>query len=112
MGFSTGLRRLHGVTLVDVRGRLTLLEGNALCDLILDLLAGHEKKILLNLQGVTLISTDGVEALIRALCSAQHQGGQLKITHHNTGVQVALASRPGSGLTTYPDERAAINSFP
>src|SRR5579872_3450724 len=64
LGFSAGLRRLSGVTVIDVRGRLTLLEGNALYDLVLDLLAGHERKILLNLQNVTQINSDGVGALL------------------------------------------------
>lgn len=111
LGFSAGLRRLSGVTVIDVRGRLTLLEGNALYDLVLDLLAGHERKILLNLQNVTQINSDGVGALLRAQAAVQQQGGHMKITHRNSLVQVVLMTPAGNGLTVIPDERAAIISF-
>src|SRR5437868_15550729 len=73
-------RRVDGVTILDLSGRITLGEGSVvLRDQILDLLGKSEKKILLNLGDVTYIDSSGIGELVSAFTTVRNQGGELKL---------------------------------
>ena len=76
--FST--RQLDGVTIVDLKGRITLGEGSAtLRDTVHDLLSKGLKRILLNLGDVNYIDSSGIGELVSACTVAKKQGGELKL---------------------------------
>jgi anti-sigma B factor antagonist len=73
-------RRVDGVTIMDLSGRITLGEGSVvLRDQIRDLLGKGEKKILLNLGDVTYIDSSGIGELVSAFTTVRNQGGELKL---------------------------------
>ena len=112
LGFSASPRKLGGVTVIDVRGRLTLYEGHALCELVQDLMSDGQTKLLLNLESVTQLDSAGLGTLVRSSVSVMRRGGNLKVTHQNPRVTAVLTvTNLQSVLPAYPDERSALASF-
>ena len=71
---------MDGITIVDLSGRIILGEGSAsLRDIVRDLVAKGNKKILLNLGDVNYIDSSGVAELVSAFASVRNQGGELKL---------------------------------
>jgi anti-sigma B factor antagonist len=110
--FGASTRQMGDVTIVDVRGRFTLSEGEALHDLLLDLFRQGRKRVLLNFRGVSYLDSSGVGQLVRALYSARKNGADLRA--------VELSSRAGEILrltnlhrvfSDFTDETSAIQSF-
>jgi len=76
------IRYVNGVTIVDVRGRITLGEGSVvLRDTVKHLLGKGQKKILLNLGDMNYMDSSGIGELISAYTSVRNQGGELKLLH-------------------------------
>ena len=65
MGFSASTRQLGNVTVVDVRGRFTLIEGQAVHELLMDLFEDGRKCVLLNFRDVSYLDSSGIGQLIR-----------------------------------------------
>lgn len=112
MGFSASTRQLGEVTIVDVRGRFTLIEGEAIHELLLDLFHDGRRRIILNFRDVTYLDSSGVGQMIRALYSARRNGAELK------AVDLSPRSREVLRLTNlhtvfsdYEDEQSALGSF-
>jgi anti-sigma B factor antagonist len=110
--FGASTRQMGDVTIVDVRGRFTLTEGEALHELLLDLFHQGRKRILLNFRGVSYLDSSGVGQLVRGLYSARKNGADLRA--------VELSSRAGEILrltnlhrvfSDFTDEASAIESF-
>ena len=78
LGFSASTRQYRDITVVDVRGRFTLIEGEAIHELIADLFRDGRKKVLLNLRDVSYLDSSGLAQLVRALCTARKTGAELK----------------------------------
>lgn len=112
MGFSASTRQLGDVTIVDVRGRFTLIEGEAIHELLEDLFREGRRRLLLNFRDVSYLDSSGVGQLVRALYSARRNGAELK------AVDLSPRSREVLRLTNlhtvfadFPDEQAALRSF-
>lgn len=112
MGFSASTRQLGEVTIVDVRGRFTLIEGEAIHELLDDLFREGRRRLLLNFREVTYMDSSGVGQLIRALYTARRNGAELK------AVDLSPRSREVLRLTNlhtvfadFPDEQTAMRSF-
>lgn len=75
-------RRLGDVTVLDLKGRLVLEEGDAvLRERIGALMAEGRLKILLNLRDVTYIDSCGVGVLISKFVSVRRKGGDVRLVH-------------------------------
>ena len=73
-------RKVGDVTVVDVSGKITLGEGSsALRDVLRDLTAKGEKKVLLNLSEVSYIDSSGIGELVSGFTSVANAGGTLKL---------------------------------
>ncbi len=73
-------RQVDGVTIVDLSGRITLGEGSTMLrDIVRDLIAKGQKKILLNLGDVTYIDSSGIGELVSAFTTVRNGGGELKL---------------------------------
>ena len=74
MTMKSNSRRVDGITIMDLSGRITLGEGSVvLRDQIREVLGKGEKKILLNLGNVTYIDSSGIGELVSAF------GGCIKL---------------------------------
>ena len=114
------VRQTRDVTILDLNGRLSLGEalafgpgsGLVLSETIRDLIKKGQKKILLNLAGVTYVDSSGVGQLVGALTTARNQGGDIKLLKPSVHVLDLLKTTKLDGLfDIHEDETAAIQSF-
>ena len=81
------IRSTGDVTILDLDGRISLTDalwsasGVVLGKVIRELLKKGERKILLNLKGVTYVDSSGVGELTGALTAVHRQGGELKLVN-------------------------------
>ena len=84
-------RVVDGVTVIALDGRIVLGdETNAFREKIKALLAEGRKKILLNLDNVTLIDSTGLGTLVAAHHSASARGASLRLCNLGTKFQEVL----------------------
>src|SRR3954464_5430858 len=106
-------RRVDGVTILDLSGRITLGEGSVvLRDQIRELLGKNQKKILLNLGDVTYIDSSGIGELVSGFTTVTNSGGSLKLLNLNKRVKDLLQiTKLYTVFDVHEDEAAAIRSF-
>jgi anti-sigma B factor antagonist len=113
MNMTTNIRRVGGVAIVDISGRIVLGEESAsLRDAISDLLRKGHKQILLNLGAVDYIDSMGLGILVGAFASVRKQGAELKLL--NLPSKVADVMQMTKLYTVFDivnDEEAAVKSF-
>jgi anti-sigma B factor antagonist len=112
------IRSTGDVTILDLDGRISLTDalwsasGIVLGQVIRELLKNGERKILLNLKGVTYIDSSGIGELTGALTAVQRQGGELKLVNPNPNVVDLLRiTRLNTLFDIKDDENSAIQSF-
>ena len=113
MTMKTSTRQVDGVTIVDLSGRITLGEGSVvLRDLVRELLAKGNKKILLNLGDVTYIDSSGIGELVSAFTTVRNGGGELKLLNLTKKVHDLLQiTKLYTVFDIKDDETQAIQSF-
>jgi anti-sigma B factor antagonist len=106
-------RRVDGVTIMDLSGRITLGEGSVvLRDQIRELLGKGEKKILLNLGDVTYIDSSGIGELVSAFTTVRNQGGELKLLNLTKKVHDLLQiTKLYTVFDVKDDEASAVKAF-
>ena len=114
------VRQTRDVTILDLNGRLSLGEalafgpgsGLVLSETIRELTKKGQKKILLNLAGVTYVDSSGVGQLVGALTTAHNQSGDIKLLKPSVHVLDLLKTTKLDGVfDIHEDETAAIQSF-
>ena len=120
MSLKYDVRRTRDVTILDLNGRLSLGEalafgpgsGLVLSETIRELTKKDQKKILLNLAGVTYVDSSGVGQLVGALTTARKQSGDIKLLKPSVHVLDLLKTTKLEGVFDIKeDEAAAIQSF-
>jgi anti-sigma B factor antagonist len=106
-------RKVDGVTIVDLSGRITLGEGSVvLRDTVKELSTQGNKKILLNLGDVTYIDSSGIGELVSAFTSVRNAGGELKLLNLTKKVHDLLQiTKLYTVFDISDDEASAIASF-
>lgn len=106
-------RKVEGVVIVDLSGRITLGEGSVvLRDTLKDLSSKGEKKILLNLGDVTYIDSSGIGELVSAFTSVRNAGGELKLLNLTKKVHDLLQiTKLYTVFDVQEDESSAIKAF-
>ena len=113
MNMSTKIRKLGGVTIVDIYGRIQLgEESSALRALVRELLSKGQKQILFNLGNVSHIDSAGLGHLISAFTSVKNQGGELKLLNLTDTIQNLMQiTRLYTVFEIMDDETVAVKSF-
>jgi anti-sigma B factor antagonist len=112
LGFSASTRQLNDVTVVDVRGRFTLIEGEAVHELLVDLFEEGRKRVLLNFREVTYLDSSGIGQLVRALYTSRRSNAELRAVELNARAQEILRlTNLHTVFADFPTERAALTSF-
>jgi anti-sigma B factor antagonist len=120
MSLKTNVRQSSDVTILDLNGRLSLGEalafgpgsGLVLSETIRELTKRGQKKILLNLAGVTYVDSSGVGQLVGALTTARNQAADIKLLKPSVQVLDLLkTTKLHSVFDIQEDETAAIQSF-
>jgi anti-sigma B factor antagonist len=84
-------RIVDDVTVLDLKGKMTLGEGDELLkDKINSLVSQGHKKIVLNLEAVPYIDSAGLGEIVRTYTSISRQGGKLKLLNVSKRIQDLL----------------------
>jgi anti-sigma B factor antagonist len=103
---------MGGVTVVDVRGRFTMIEGEAIHDLLLDLFHEGRTRVLLNFREVSYLDSSGVGQLIRGLYTARKNGAELRAVDLSPRAREVLRlTNLHTVFSDFPDEQSALGSF-
>ena len=113
MTMKSTTRQVDGVTIVDLSGRITLGEGSTMLrDIVRDMIAKGNKKILLNLGDVTYIDSSGIGELVSAFTTVRNGGGELKLLNLTKKVHDLLQiTKLYTVFDIKDDETNAIKSF-
>jgi anti-sigma B factor antagonist len=106
-------RMVGDVTLLDLKGKMTLGEGDELLkDKINSLLTQGHKKLLLNLEAVPYIDSAGLGEIVRTYTTVSRQGGKLKLLNLTKRIQDLLAiTKLLTVFETFESESDAVKSF-
>ena len=109
--FST--RQSDDITIVDLKGRITLGEGSVTVrDTVHDLLSKGQTRILLNLGDVNYIDSSGIGELVSAYTAAKKHGGELKLLNLTKKVNDLLQiTKLYTVFDVKDDEPSAVKSF-
>lgn len=113
MTMKSTTRQVDGVTIVDLSGRITLGEGSTMLrDIVREMIAKGNKKILLNLGDVTYIDSSGIGELVSAFTTVRNGGGELKLLNLTKKVHDLLQiTKLYTVFDIKDDEANAIQSF-
>jgi anti-sigma B factor antagonist len=106
-------RSVGDITLLDLKGKMTLGEGDELLkDKINSLLGTGKKKLVLNLEGVPYIDSAGLGEIVRTFTTVSRQGGSLKLLNLTKRIEDLLAiTKLLTVFETFDTEAEAIKSF-
>ena len=106
-------RTVSDVTVLDLKGKMTLGEGDELLkDKINSLLASGKKKLLLNLEAVPYIDSAGLGEVVRTYTTVSRQGGSLKLLNLTKRIEDLLSiTKLLTVFETFDTEPEAIKSF-
>ena len=106
-------RTVSDVTVLDLKGKMTLGEGDELLkDKINSLLASGKKKLLLNLEAVPYIDSAGLGEVVRTYTTVSRQGGSLKLLNLTKRIEDLLSiTKLLTVFDTFDSEAEAIKSY-
>ena len=106
-------RVVDGVTILDLKGKMTLGEGDELLkDKINSLLQQERKQLVLNLEAVPYIDSAGLGEIVRTYTTVSRQGGQLKLLSLTKRITDLLSiTKLLTVFETYDSEADAVRSF-
>jgi anti-sigma B factor antagonist len=107
-------RIVGDVTILDLKGKMTLGEGDELLkDKINSLIHQGQKKLLLNLEGVPYIDSAGLGEIVRTYTTVSRQGGSLKLVNLTKRITDLLSiTKLLTVFETFDSEKDAVASFP
>jgi anti-sigma B factor antagonist len=106
-------RDTGAVTVLDLSGKITLGEGDALLkDKLHSLLHQGKKNVLLNLGEVQYVDSAGLGALVSAYTTMTREGGNLKLVNVTKKLQDLLSiTKLLTVFETFDSEGEAVSSF-
>ena len=106
-------RIIGDVTILDLKGKMTLGEGDELLkDKINSLIHQGQKKLLLNLEGVPYIDSAGLGEIVRTYTTVSRQGGNLKLVNLTKRITDLLSiTKLLTVFETFDSEPEAVSSF-
>jgi len=106
-------RVVNDVTILDLKGKITLGEGDeVLKDKINSLVLQNRRRILLNLADVPYIDSAGLGEVVRTYTTVSRQGGQLKLVNLTKRITDLLAiTKLLTVFETFDTEAEALQAF-
>jgi len=106
-------RSVGDVTILDLKGKMTLGEGDELLkDKINSLIHQGQRKLLLNLEGVPYIDSAGLGEIVRTYTTVSRQGGSLKLLNLTKRIHDLLSiTKLLTVFDTFDTESEAVRSF-
>jgi anti-sigma B factor antagonist len=109
----TEKRKKDDVTILDLKGKLTIGKGDVLLRKHIDESLGNdEKKIILNMKDVSYMDSSGVGELVSSFTSVNNRGGKLKLMNLSTKVHDLLQiTQLLRVFEIFDNEDEAVGSF-
>ena len=106
-------RVVDNVTVLDLKGKLTLGDGDELLkDKINSLIQQERKNLLLNLEAVPYIDSAGLGEIVRTYTTVSRQGGKLKLVHLTKRItDLLMITKLLTVFETFDSESEAIKSY-
>ena len=106
-------RNVGDVTVLDLKGKITLGEGDELLkDKVNSLVNQGHKKIILNLADVPYIDSAGLGEVVRTYTTVSRQGGNLKLLNLTKRITDLLSiTKLLTVFETFDSENDAVRSF-
>jgi anti-sigma B factor antagonist len=106
-------RSAGDVTIIDLKGKMTLGEGDELLrDKVNSLVQQGLKKIILNLAEVPYIDSAGLGEIVRTYTTVSRQSGQLKLLSVTKRINDLLViTKLAQVFEMYDNEKDALGSF-
>jgi len=106
-------RSVGDVTIIDLKGKMTLGEGDELLrDKVNSLIQQNLKKLVLNLAEVPYIDSAGLGEIVRTYTTVSRHGGQLKLLNLTKRITDLLAiTKLLTVFETFDNENDALRSF-
>jgi len=113
MSLSINIRQKNDVSVIDLKGRVTMGEGaSTLRETLRSMPRQGQKKILLNLADATMIDSSGLGVLVAGFASMANQGGDLKLLNLTSRVRdLLLITKLFTVFEVFEDEATAVRSF-
>jgi anti-sigma B factor antagonist len=106
-------RSVGDVTIIDLKGKMTLGEGDELLrDKVNSLVQQNLKKIVLNLAEVPYIDSAGLGEIVRSYTTVSRQGGQMKLLNLTKRIiDLLTITKLLTVFETFENENDAVRSF-
>jgi anti-sigma B factor antagonist len=106
-------RQVGEIMILDLKGKITLGEGDeVLKDKINSLILQNKKRILLNLADVPYIDSAGLGEIVRTYTTVSRQGGQLKLVNLTKRItDLLMITKLLTVFETFDIEQDALKSF-
>jgi anti-anti-sigma factor len=105
-------RHVRDVLVIDLEGRLDSRTAGEVDDRIVAIATGADKRAVLNLRGVTFVSSAGLRIILRLSRLLQSHGGELRISDAQAMVGSVLQTAGfDSLLRIHATEQEAIAAF-
>jgi len=106
-------RVVGDVTILDIKGKMTLGEGDELLkDKINSLVSQGQKKLVLNLEGVPYIDSAGLGEIVRTYTTVSRQGGKLQLLNLTKRIEDLLSiTKLLTVFEVFDSEDEAVKSF-
>lgn len=112
MALEIGEHQVEGVTVLALKGRITVGEVTPVREKITQLLAEGRNKIVLDLQNVDYIDSTGLGNLVISYTQVKKTGGALKLLNLNKrNVELLALTRLHTIFEVFAQETDAVNSF-
>jgi anti-sigma B factor antagonist len=106
-------RVVGDVTILDLKGKMTLGEGDELLrEKVSSLVSQGKQKLVLNLGGVPYIDSAGLGEIVRTYTTVSRQGGKMKLLNLTKRIEDLLSiTKLLTVFEVYEDENEALQSY-
>lgn len=106
-------REREGVTILDLKGRLTVGdELTAFRDRMQKLTEAGTRRVILNLQDVDYVDSTGLGAMVMSYTTLRKAGGFMKLENLNRrNIELLVVTKLTTIFEIFNDEQDAVNSF-
>ncbi|HUL34073.1 MAG TPA: STAS domain-containing protein [Candidatus Eisenbacteria bacterium] len=114
MGLQIAIREIGDVSILDLRGRSTVDDGESelLSGRLKELVEGGVRNVLVNLADVTKIDSSGISVMVGTCVSLRKRGGDLKLLRPRGHVlEVLTVFRLLEVISRFENEAEAVASF-
>jgi len=112
MALEIAEHQVEGVTVLALKGRITVGEVTPVREKITQLLAAGHNQIVLDLEQVDYIDSTGLGNLVISYTQVQKAGGALKLLRLNKrNVELLALTRLHTVFEVFGEETEAVNSF-